>query len=98
MTHRLAIFTLALDLLALSAVLGAQPQEETEWSIGPLNPGDPLAQVEWSTNGIVTATHGVLIRYGGAVLTAETVALHEPTGEAIADGNVRIQQGEQLWL
>lgn len=43
-------------------------------------------------------TNGVFIDYNGSVLTADSVYLNENSGEAIADGKARIQQGDQLWV
>jgi len=97
MTRRPAIVSLALALLALPDPLQGQSQEEKEWSIVPLS-NEPGSGVDYDfQHGIATGSHGVLVRYGEAVLTAQVVAVHWATGEVIADGDVRIQQGEQLW-
>lgn len=98
MTRLSAIVALALALLALPAVLLGQQQEETEWSIESLSKKPGSEPTYDYVSGIVIASNGVLVRYGGVVLTAETVGIHLVTGEAIADGDVRIQQGDQLWV
>ena len=95
MTRVRAILLIALGLLASGGVLFAQ--EEAEYTIQSLS-GDSKSSIYYdSKTDIITATNGVLVKYGGAVLTAETVLLHVATKEAIADGHVRIQQGDQLW-
>ena len=68
---------------------------ETGWEIlGPS--AESLVWYHYPT-GLAIATNGVLVKYGGAILTAQTLTLDQASGEAIADGNVRIQQDEQLW-
>jgi lipopolysaccharide assembly outer membrane protein LptD (OstA) len=49
-------------------------------------------------NHIGRGTNGVIFDYGGAVLTADSMSLNEATGEVVADGSVRIQREEQLWV
>lgn len=96
------IFLLALSWLVLPCRLFAQKhaQEEpasTPIDIQSLSP-NPAAGVEYHLDtGIFTATNGVIVRYGGTVLTAERAALNQKTGDVTADGQVRIQQGDQLW-
>lgn len=48
--------------------------------------------------GKATGTNGVFIDYNGSALTADSVSVDENSGDAIADGNVRIQQGDQIYL
>ena len=43
-------------------------------------------------------TNGVLIKYNGTVLTADSAFVDRGSGEAIADGHVHIQQGDQMWV
>ena len=40
----------------------------------------------------------VFINYNGTVLIADSVTVNETTKDAFADGNVRIQQGDQIWI
>lgn len=47
--------------------------------------------------GTFVATNGVMVRYGEAVLVAERAMVNQETGEALAEGRVRVQQGEQIW-
>lgn len=96
MTRVRAILLITLGLLASRWVVQAQPQE-SEYTIQSLS-GDPKSSPVYDVRtGIVVAKNGVLVKYGDAVLTADTVALHWATGEAIADGHVRIQQHDLLW-
>jgi lipopolysaccharide assembly outer membrane protein LptD (OstA) len=96
MTRVRAILLSTLGLLATPCVVLAQPQD-TEYTIQSLS-GDPKSFPIWDLKqGIVVATNGVLVKYGDAVVTADTLALHLATHEAIADGHVRIQQHDLLW-
>jgi lipopolysaccharide assembly outer membrane protein LptD (OstA) len=95
MTRVRAIFLISLGLLASQSV-HSQPHE-SQYTIQSLS-GDPKSFPIWDYKaGIVVATNGVLVQYGDAVVTADTLALHLATSEAIADGHVRIQQHDQLW-
>ncbi len=54
--------------------------------------------VEWDLRtGTQIATNGVIIEGGGTVLTADRVSWNEGTGEAVADGRVRIQREDMVW-
>ncbi|HRT07687.1 MAG TPA: LPS assembly protein LptD [Candidatus Paceibacterota bacterium] len=87
------ICTLALGWLALPGLLPAQ--RLPDWEIEALGSGSGVIY-DFQT-GIAMATNGVLVRYGTAVLTAEQVAVHQTSGEVIAEGRVRIQQDDQIW-
>ena len=47
--------------------------------------------------GVWTATNGVKIVYGDAVLTARQVTLDQQTGDFIAEGDVYLQRGKEVW-
>src|SRR5258708_35854298 len=47
--------------------------------------------------GLTIATNGVVVRYQGTVLTAKRLRVNQTTGEAQAEGDVRIQREGQLW-
>src|SRR5689334_7428442 len=71
-------------------------QQLQGWDIQPLTED---GWVEYDINtGIAEATNGVRIIYGDIVLTADRARVNQATGETVADGNVRIQQAEQLWV
>ncbi|MBI1178793.1 LPS assembly protein LptD [bacterium] len=53
--------------------------------------------------GVATATDGIIVAYEDAILTADKVtfirdANKKDTGEVIAEGHVRIQRGQQIWI
>ena len=82
----LLLFVMALPLVALGAV---------EWRLEQLRP-ESVYEYDFATKTFV-ATNGVMIIYGDAVLTAERASANSETGEVVADGNVRVQQGDQTW-
>lgn len=47
--------------------------------------------------GAWAITNGVTVKYGGAVLTADSATGNRDTGEVVADGRVRIQRDDQIW-
>jgi LPS-assembly protein len=57
--------------------------------------GDAVLQVK---SGIIHYPNGVLVKYGPAVLTANTAEIDQETGEILATNNVVLQrEGGQLW-
>lgn len=90
--HILAFLTAAFCALTAAAASTNQP----EWIVEALSPEgwfdyDPVS-------GIAHGTNGLVVKYGGAVLTAERVTLNQQTGEAEADGRVRILRENQVWV
>lgn len=69
-------------------------QTEDAWVIKSLS-DEGLFDYSFQT-GVARGTN-LLVMYGGAVLTADTVTINQESGEAAADGRVRIQRDEQLW-
>jgi Organic solvent tolerance protein OstA len=92
MTRLRFIFTVAIFL----RVLSVSAQQLQGWDIEPLTE-DGYVEYDFHTN-IAEATNGVRIIYGNIVLTADRARVNQLNGETIADGNVRIQQAEQLWV
>ena len=45
-----------------------------------------------------TGTNGICVKYGGATLMADSATVNRQTGEVVADGHVRIEQGDQIWV
>lgn len=87
------LFLLSLAAWCPGALFG---QAQTEWEIRALSDN---GWVEFDTETrIATATNGVLVKYGAAVLTADSVAVDQASGEVQADGQVRIQQGDLIWV
>src|SRR5438067_1737160 len=94
MTHARAIVIALLFAGLLPPSL--QAQESPEWRLEPTNPQgwaeyDPV-------NHIFHGTNGVRFSYSGAVLTADSLTMDEKSGEVLADGAVRIQREEQVWV
>lgn len=69
---------------------------DSAWIIESLRGEEGEAIYDLQT-GTAIATNGVRIRHAGAVLVAERASWRESTGEVTADGQVRIQQGDQVW-
>ena len=93
---------LALLLCAVIFSTAAFAQEETGWQIEALNhiiPGTVEGQVDYDfAAGTATGTNGVFIRYGTTVMTADSASVNTKTGDVDADGNVRIESSNQLWV
>lgn len=81
-------------LAALPCAVRAQPVQE--WIIQPLT-DEGYAWFDYE-HDLAGGTNGMLVRYGGAVLTADSVTVDERTGEAAADVRVRIQRAEEIWV
>ena len=93
MTRLSPIAVLVLCSLTLPGVLRAQQQPS--WEIKPLEEEGEV-EYSWKT-GVMTATNGVVVTYGDAVLAADRITLDQQSGEALAEGHVRIQRDEQIW-
>ena len=85
-----------LAIISMVMCFTVMAQEQPAWEVNALNE-DGGAVYDFQT-GITTATNGVIIKRGNAVLTADGVTIYHQTGEAFATGNVRIEQGDQLWV
>src|SRR5579883_88107 len=93
---RAILVAFTLISLAFPAVLSAQ--ERTPWYVESLAPPDAGGYAEYSfSTGMWTASNDVVVTYGGIVLNANFVTVNTQTGDASADGRVRIQEGEQIW-
>ena len=88
------MLTLALCALAIPGALRAQQQPA--WEMEALT-DQGWAEFDLQT-GLGRGTNGVLVRYGSAFLTADQVGVNQPSGDVTADGNVRIQSEEQVWI
>ncbi len=49
------------------------------------------------SEGTITYTNGVVVRYGNAVLSARRAQLNQESGEVLAEGSVRLQEGNKVW-
>ena len=92
MTQLRLFLTLAAGL-ALGA-LTAGGQQEPLLMVEALSPD---GWVEMDRSGTATATNGVRVIYGNALLTAERVRVDQTSGEVEAAGRVRIQRDDQIW-
>lgn len=84
-------------LVCVTCSPGLRAQQQPAWHIESSSGAGGGVVYDFRT-GVATATNGVLIRYGEAVLTAERVSVNQATGESIASGGVRIQQADQVWV
>ena len=93
---------IALIIVAVVLCFSAIAQEEQSWEVQALNqiiPGTVEGRVDYDmSSGLATGTNGVFVRYGEAVLTADSATVNMKTGDVQADGNVRIESGNQLWV
>lgn len=91
---RVILAALAALWFALSSSTTAQQRPDVE--IESLS-AESLVEYDFES-GVAVATNGVLVKSGTAVLTADRARVDPQTGEAEAEGRVRIQQGEQVWV
>ena len=92
----MALIFFALALVSVSA------QEATSWEMDALSkiiPGTVQGKVDYDpASGTATGTNGIYVKYGNATLTADAASVNMQTGEVVADGNVRIESADQLWV
>ena len=94
MTQLPTIATVAVWLLALAP--GLQAQEQPPWAFAPSGKeGSVIYDVQ---SGRLVATNGVTVLYGAGVLSADRISVDQQTGDAIADGHVRIQEADEVWV
>lgn len=94
MTRLRLMFLLALGALALASA--ARAQQQPAWEMEALT-DEGYAEFDFQT-GLGRGTNGVLVRYGNAFLTADQVTVNQQTGEVAAEGQVRLQNEDQLWI
>ena len=87
---------LALALCALAFPGALRAQQQPVWEMEALN-DQGWAEFDFQT-GLGRGTNGVLVRYGTAFLTADQASLNQQSGEVTADGQVRIQSEDQIWV
>jgi LPS-assembly protein len=79
----------------------ALAQQEQGWEVQTLNqiiPGAPEGRVEYDMASGTARSTNVFVKYGNATLMADSATLNWQTGEVVADGNVRIESGNQIWV
>ena len=98
--RRPAITPLIYFIAVFPFIASAQPEES--WEIQALNriiPGSPEGGVFYDlASGLARGTNGTYVKYRDATLTADDVTANEQTGEVEADGHVRIESGDQIWV
>src|ERR1035437_7907676 len=87
---------LALVLCALVFPGALRAQQQPVWEMEALT-DQGWAEFDFQT-GLGHGTNGVLVRYGTAFLTADQVSVNQQSGEVTADGQVRIQNEDQIWV
>ena len=92
----IALIFFALSLFSVAA------QEAPAWEVQALSkiiPGTVEGKMDYDpVNGTATGTNGVYVKYGNATLTADSASLNTQSGEVVADGHVRVESGDQLWV
>ena len=94
------IVILALIISAAIFSVSAAAQEAEGLEVGALNkilPGVSAGAVYYR-NGAWYGTNGIYFKRANTVLTADSAAINPDTGAVSADGHVRIEEGEQLWV
>lgn len=67
-------------------------------SLDQVIPGAPSGSVGYDfTTGSIIGTN-ILIQHDDATLMADSISLNQQTGQAIANGHVRIEQANQMWI
>src|SRR6185437_9042763 len=93
---RLPIIVAAAAFFFACFTLRAQQDTNSTIEIRSLQTGQANAVYDLRHH-TAAGTNGIFIDYKGTILTADSVFLDKNTGEAIASGNVRIQQGDELY-
>ena len=95
-TTTAAILALVLISFACPTLVSAQGPMKPALIITPLTES---GRVEYSfKDKTAVATNGVMIQYGEAVLTADRVRVDQDSGEVLAEGRVRLQKDELVWV
>ena len=96
------LFSAIALMLAVFLPFAVSAQEENEFVVEALSqiiPGTVEGTIEFDpATGLYTGTNGVYIKYQNVTLTADSAALNLKTHDVNADGHVRIESGDQLWV
>jgi LPS-assembly protein len=90
------LFCLAIALPCISWA-----QEPTGYNIEPISkfiPGAPPGSVGFDPATGTEHFTNMLVQYSGTTLMADSVSVNPDTGDAIAIGNVRIEQASEMWI
>jgi len=78
----------------------ARSQEQPAWEVYALSqilPGSKIGSI-YMQGDTVIGTNGVFVKYGASSLMADNARLNQQSGEVIAEGHVRIEHGDQVWV
>ena len=68
-------------------------------ALSQIIPGAPNGEVQYNmANGTAFSTNGIYVKYGNTGLVADSGTVNWATGEVVADGHVRIEMGDQIWV
>ncbi len=96
--RRLPAIVLLASLFAFFSS-AAWAQEEPPVEVRGLNqiiPGAKIGVVYMQGDTII-GTNGIFVKRGDTTLSADSVSVNQQSGEVVADGNVRIEEGDQIW-
>jgi len=85
---------IVLLLACLRGFPSAMSAAETNLWVIEAEKGDSLT-FNVST-GTITYTNGVVVHYGDAILSARRAQLDQESGEVLAEGSVRLQEGNKV--
>src|SRR4051812_4975956 len=95
MTRLPIIVAAAIFSLLVSVPVRAQ-ESDSRVILRTLDPNNPTGV--WIENSTYHGTNGIFLSFKGTILTADSVVMHRDSGEATADGHVRIQQGDEVMV
>jgi len=100
MTKFPAISALVLAAALFSFSASAQEREAVEVkALSQVMSGTQVGSFEYDPNtGLMSGTNGMYVRYGSTVLTAQGASVNPKTHDVTADGDVRIVNGDQIWV
>src|SRR6185295_2077255 len=95
---RVILLTPFFFFLALALPILAQEKKEENKEELILIESESANASYFPNTGLFSATGGVRVTWRDTVLVADSVKANQKTGEVVADGKVRIQQGDQVWV
>ena len=72
------------------------PPSWEAWALNKIISVSKIGEIYMEGDTIV-GTNGICVKYGEAVLMADSASVNTKTGEVLADGNVRIEEGGLIW-
>jgi LPS-assembly protein len=97
--RRLVIALLASLFAAIPSAARAQDEPQiVVKGLSQVIAGAPEGHMEYDGGTGMTYCTNVFMQYSNATLIADSAAMNMQTGEVNADGHVRIEQGDQIWI